>query len=80
MIVCILSGVNIFGSFGSVEPSWWKWCVENKVYSCLMMFFMCNILEGHLVSTGAFEIFFNGEWNVVGLKFKSPGMLCSFSW
>jgi selT/selW/selH-like putative selenoprotein len=59
VIVCILSGVNIFGSFGSVEPSWWKWCVENKVYSCLMMFFMCNILEGHLVSTGAFEIFFN---------------------
>jgi hypothetical protein len=61
LIACILSGVNIFGSLGCVEPSWWRWCVENKVYSCMMMFFMCNILEGHLVSTGAFEIHFNGE-------------------
>jgi hypothetical protein len=61
IIACILSGVNIFDYFGHVEPSWWKWCVENKLYSCMMLFFLCNVLEGQLVSTGAFEIYFNGE-------------------
>jgi hypothetical protein len=35
--------------------------VENKLYSCMMLFFLCNIVEGQLVSTGAFEIYFNGE-------------------
>ncbi|KAJ4445149.1 hypothetical protein ANN_06950 [Periplaneta americana] len=59
LIVCILSGVNIFSSIGQTEPSWWKWCVENKLYSCMMLFFLCNVLEGQLVSTGAFEISFN---------------------
>nr|QLJ82962.1 Selenoprotein T [Reticulitermes chinensis] len=59
IIVCIMSGVNIFGSIGCVEPSWWKWCVENKIYSCVLMFYMCNALEGHLLATGAFEIYFN---------------------
>ncbi|KDR10781.1 SelT-like protein [Zootermopsis nevadensis] len=59
IIMCILSGVNIFDFFGHIEPSWWKWCVENKLYSCMMLFFLCNALEGQLVATGAFEIYFN---------------------
>lgn len=65
VIICILIGVNIFDYFGRVEPSWWKWCVEYKFYSCMMLFFLCNILEGQLVSTGAFEIYFNGEQNII---------------
>lgn len=59
VIICILTGINIFDYFGRVEPSWWKWCVEYKFYSSIMLFFLCNILEGQLVSTGAFEIYFN---------------------
>lgn len=30
---------------------------ENKIYSCLMIFFICNAIEGSLISTGAFEIY-----------------------
>jgi hypothetical protein len=66
--MCILNGVNIFYYFGCAEPSWWKWCVENKMYSCMMLFFLCNVLEGQLMSTGAFEIYFNGEQNVLKLN------------
>lgn len=68
VIICILTGINIFDYFGRVEPSWWKWCVEYKFYSSIMLFFLCNILEGQLVSTGAFEIYFNGEQNINNSK------------
>jgi uncharacterized membrane protein len=62
VIVCILSGINMFRYFGQdAPPSWWVWCVENKLYACLMIFFLSNALEGHLVSTGAFEISLNGK-------------------
>ena len=30
--------------------------VENKLYSCLMIFFIGNAIESQLISTGAFEI------------------------
>lgn len=59
VLMCIVSGINLFNSFGQPEPSWWKWCVDNKLYSCMMIFFLCNALEGHLMSSGAFEITFN---------------------
>jgi hypothetical protein len=61
VVLCILSGINIFDSFGCVEPSWWKWCVENKIYSSLMLYFMFSVVEGYLHATGAFEIYLNGE-------------------
>nr|CAD7585661.1 unnamed protein product [Timema genevievae] len=59
LIVCIVSGVNILQYTGIPLQSWWSWCVDNKLYSCMMVFFLSNALEGQLVSTGAFEIFFN---------------------
>jgi thioredoxin reductase-like selenoprotein T len=30
--------------------------LENKMYACMMLFFVCNAVESQLVSTGAFEI------------------------
>ena len=32
------------------------WAMENKLYSCMMIFFLFNAVETQLVSTGAFEI------------------------
>ncbi|GLG95781.1 hypothetical protein R5R35_008666 [Gryllus longicercus] len=58
-IVCILSGANLFNFIGQEQPAWYLWCINNKIYSCMMVFFMCNAIEGQLVSTGAFEISFN---------------------
>ncbi|XP_073987751.1 selenoprotein T [Rhodnius prolixus] len=59
VIVSVLSGINLFNKFGIETPSWWTWCTENKIWSCMMIFFMTNALEGHFISTGAFEILLN---------------------
>jgi len=59
LIICILGSVNIFNFLGLEEPSWWTWCTRNKLYSCIMIFFVCNAVEGQLLSTGAFEISMN---------------------
>ena len=32
------------------------------MYACIMLFFICNTIEGQLISTGAFEISFNGMY------------------
>ncbi|XP_031342777.1 thioredoxin reductase-like selenoprotein T homolog CG3887 [Photinus pyralis] len=59
VICCILGGVNIFQYINQPQPSWWSWCIENKIYACLMLFFFCNLIEGQLIQSGAFEISLN---------------------
>uniref|UniRef100_A0A6M2DWK9 Putative selenoprotein t n=1 Tax=Xenopsylla cheopis TaxID=163159 RepID=A0A6M2DWK9_XENCH len=59
LILCILTRVNIFQFIGLEEPTWWTWCLENKMYSCIMLFFLSNTIEGQLISSGAFEITLN---------------------
>lgn len=69
VIVFILTSFNPFRYFGQdAPPTWWIWCIENKLYACLMIFFLCNALEGHLVSTGAFEISLNGKLSYISAK------------
>uniref|UniRef100_A0A1A9WK86 Selenoprotein T n=1 Tax=Glossina brevipalpis TaxID=37001 RepID=A0A1A9WK86_9MUSC len=59
LIVIIVSSYDIFGVLGQQTPSWWRHLVENKLYACMMIFFVGNMLEGQLVSSGAFEISLN---------------------
>ncbi|XP_044751779.1 thioredoxin reductase-like selenoprotein T homolog CG3887 [Coccinella septempunctata] len=59
LILCILAGVNIFEYINQPRPSWWTWCTENKIYACMMLFFLSNIIEVQLVQSGAFEILLN---------------------
>lgn len=58
----IIGGINAWEWLGQETPSWWTWFTNNKIYACMMVFFLCNAIEGQLVSTGAFEISFNGEF------------------
>lgn len=58
-IVMIIAGINMWEWLGQETPSWWTWFVNNKIYACMMVFFLCNAIEGQLISTGAFEISFN---------------------
>jgi len=37
----------------------WMWMQTNKIYASLLTFFICNFFENQLISTGAFELFFN---------------------
>ncbi len=41
---------------GVDTPSAFAWAMENKMYACMMIFFVSNAVESQLVSTGAFEI------------------------
>ena len=61
VIIIIFCKINIFQWIGQPQPFWWQWCMDNRLYSCVMLFFACNAAEGYLISSGAFEIHFNGK-------------------
>uniref|UniRef100_A0A4W4GIN3 Selenoprotein T n=1 Tax=Electrophorus electricus TaxID=8005 RepID=A0A4W4GIN3_ELEEL len=58
-IALIVTGQNPFQMLGVNTPRVWSWGQENKIFSCLMAFFLSNMLETHFLSTGAFEITLN---------------------
>jgi len=60
VIIAVILGQNPFALLNMPTPEAYTWAVENKVYACMMIFFLSNMVEGQLVSTGAFEIDFNG--------------------
>lgn len=59
MLGMIIVGYNPFPALGVNTPSMFDWALQNKLYSCMMLFFISNAIEGQLISTGAFEINFN---------------------
>jgi len=59
VVMCVATGFNIFEKIGQPTPAFWNWLTTNKIYGCLVIFFLTNAIEGQLVSTGAFEINFN---------------------
>lgn len=58
ILVGVLLRVNIV-PFVATQPNWWTWCVDNRLYTCVVIFFLGNSVENMLMSTGAFEIMFN---------------------
>uniref|UniRef100_A0A336KAD9 CSON006411 protein n=1 Tax=Culicoides sonorensis TaxID=179676 RepID=A0A336KAD9_CULSO len=58
-IIAIMSAFDFWATFGMQSPSWWTWCTTNKVYASMMVFFLGNMIEAQLISSGAFEISFN---------------------
>ncbi|XP_037958703.1 thioredoxin reductase-like selenoprotein T homolog CG3887 [Teleopsis dalmanni] len=58
-IVVIVSSYDIFGAMGQQPPAWWRHLLDNKMFACLMIFFVGNMLESQLVASGAFEITLN---------------------
>ncbi|KAG8004356.1 Selenoprotein T2 [Nibea albiflora] len=58
-ILLIVSGQNPFILLGLDTPRAWTWSQDNKIFSCLMAFFLCNMMETHFLSTGAFEVTLN---------------------
>lgn len=58
-ILIIISGLNPFLFLGIQTPAAWSWSQDNKIFSCLMAFFLCNMMETHFLSTGAFEVTLN---------------------
>lgn len=48
VILIIVSAFDVWGYFGVAVPSWYRWCDENKMYACMMIFFVGNMLEAQV--------------------------------
>jgi len=59
VIGLIIIGRDPFALVNMQAPGVWVWGQENKVYACMMVFFMSNMIENQCLSTGAFEITLN---------------------
>lgn len=58
-IVMTVCNLDPFPLMGLPTPRIVQYAHQNKVSFCLMTFFVGNIIEGQLLSTGAFEIYYN---------------------
>jgi len=61
LIVAIIAGQNPFQMMGMQTPSAFEWAINNKLSSCMLLFFIGNAIEGQLIATGAFEVSFNDQ-------------------
>jgi len=64
LLYLVISGSNPLQMLGQADapmPEWLAKMQESKIYTCLMVFFLTNAIESTLTSTGAFEIYANGD-------------------
>lgn len=46
LIIAIISQIDIFAYLGiQPTPAWWNLIIGNKMYACMMVFFVGNMLE-----------------------------------
>jgi len=68
----VIYGFNPWSQMGlGSTPGIVTWAFEKKIYACLMTFFLCNMVETQLISSGAFEVTVNGD--KVWSKLESGG-------
>jgi len=76
VIAMILFKFNPWTYFGyevaGPTPNIVTWAMENKIYACMMTFFLCNMVETQLISSGAFEVSVNGELVWSKLELGNP--------
>ena len=59
-LLIMFFGGTIFGMVGMAPPFWFKYIKDNQMPFAVGLFLMNNVAQG-LMSTGAFEIYVNGE-------------------
>lgn len=57
LIAAIMSSFDVWGYLGQAIPSWYRWCTENKLYACMMIFFVGNTLEAQVFVVFFFLLF-----------------------
>ncbi|XP_027337866.1 selT-like protein isoform X2 [Abrus precatorius] len=60
-IIAIVSGEQIFPRLGITPPSWYYSLRANKFRSIASTWLLANFLQSFLQSSGAFEVYCNGE-------------------
>lgn len=58
-IVLLGERLQIWESLNIDPPQAYIWATQNKMYACILVFFVSNMIEGQLISTGAFEVSLN---------------------
>lgn len=48
LIFILMTGVDIWAYLGQPIPGWWTWATTNKIYACMMVFFVGNMLEAQV--------------------------------
>ena len=61
VLLIMLTGTKLFDTFGVPVPEWYTGLQENKMMAMVGVFFMGNMVESSLLSSGAFEVSVNGE-------------------
>lgn len=59
ILAMIYMEFNPFTYFQRDTPSFWTYMSQNKISTSLMIIFVSNSIESNMMSTGAFEIFYN---------------------
>ncbi|TDG53522.1 hypothetical protein AWZ03_000337 [Drosophila navojoa] len=78
IIISVVTSVSPFTCLGFNTPGWWNHLQSNKIYACMMIFFLGNMIEGQLISSGAFEITLNDVpvWSKIQTgRFPAPEVL-----
>lgn len=52
--------VNLWQMLSMAPPGPYVWSQQNKIVSCIGIFFACNAIENAMIQTGAFEVELNG--------------------
>lgn len=47
-IILIVSSFDIWAYLNQAMPNWYRWCKDNKIYACMMIFFVGNMLEAQV--------------------------------
>jgi len=56
-----LMGPQIFGMLKMDPPTWHTAMAENKMTACMTTWFLGNTVAQNLISTGAFEVYYDGQ-------------------
>lgn len=59
LLAMIYMNINPFTYLQMETPRWWTYLTQSKVSSSLMILFLANSIESNMMSTGAFEIYYN---------------------
>lgn len=59
ILIMLYMDINPFSYLQMETPRLWTHMTQSKIYSSFIIVFLSNTIESNMMSTGAFEIFFN---------------------
>jgi len=70
-LLVLMTGNKAFDLFGVPVPQWYTSLQENKIMTMVGIFFMGNMVESSMLSSGAFEVTVNGEpvWSKIEMGY-----------